>query len=56
MTKAKALFFDIDGTLVSFNTHVIPESAVEALQRAKAAGYYGEWCALCCRQRKVWLS
>ena len=38
MTKAKALFFDIDGTLVSFNTHVIPESAVEALQRAKAAG------------------
>lgn len=38
MTKTKALFFDIDGTLVSFNTHVIPESTVEALQRAKAAG------------------
>ena len=36
--KAKALFFDIDGTLVSFNTHVIPESAIAALQRAKAAG------------------
>ena len=35
MTKAKALFFDIDGTLVSFKTHRIPESAVEALQRAR---------------------
>ncbi|MFC2296569.1 MAG: Cof-type HAD-IIB family hydrolase [Prevotella sp.] len=38
MTKAKALFFDIDGTLVSFKTHRIPESAVEALQRARTAG------------------
>lgn len=34
----KALFFDIDGTLVSFNTHRIPDSTVEALRQAKANG------------------
>ena len=34
----KALFFDIDGTLVSFKTHEIPPSAIEALTAAKAAG------------------
>lgn len=34
----KALFFDIDGTLVSFNTHSIPESTVKALTEAKANG------------------
>ena len=34
----KALFFDIDGTLVSFNTHEIPASTVSALERAKARG------------------
>ena len=34
----KALFFDIDGTLVSFNTHEIPASAVDALEQAKANG------------------
>ena len=34
----KALFFDIDGTLVSFNTHEIPSSAVEAIAAAKAKG------------------
>lgn len=34
----KALFFDIDGTLVSFATHRIPDSAVEALRQAKARG------------------
>lgn len=28
----KAAFFDIDGTLVSFQTHRIPDSAVDALQ------------------------
>ena len=33
-----ALFFDIDGTLVSFCTHRIPESTVEALTQAKANG------------------
>lgn len=34
----KALFFDIDGTLVSFDTHLIPQSAVDALTEAKAGG------------------
>lgn len=34
----KALFFDIDGTLVSFKTHSIPTSTVEALEKAKANG------------------
>ncbi|WP_291530763.1 Cof-type HAD-IIB family hydrolase [Bacteroides sp. UBA939] len=34
----KALFFDIDGTLVSFNTHAIPESTIEAIATAKAKG------------------
>lgn len=33
----KALFFDIDGTLVCFRTHSIPASTIEALERAKAA-------------------
>ena len=38
-TKQKfALFFDIDGTLVSFRTHEIPESTVKALTQAKANG------------------
>ena len=34
----KALFFDIDGTLVSFKTHVIPDSAVKALEKAHNKG------------------
>lgn len=34
----KALFFDIDGTLVSFNTHAIPETTIEAIAAAKAKG------------------
>ena len=33
-----ALFFDIDGTLVSFKTHRVPVSAIEALEKAKAKG------------------
>lgn len=35
----KALFLDIDGTLVSFLTHEVPTSTVEALATAKAAGH-----------------
>ena len=35
----KALFFDIDGTLVSFKTHLIPTSTIEALEAAKAKAY-----------------
>ena len=34
----KALFFDIDGTLVSFQTHAIPTSTIEALTRAHEKG------------------
>lgn len=34
----KAIFFDIDGTLVSFNSHTIPPSTIEALDKLRAAG------------------
>ncbi|KAA6315216.1 putative bifunctional phosphatase/peptidyl-prolyl cis-trans isomerase, partial [termite gut metagenome] len=34
----KALFFDIDGTLVSFNTHTIPQSTIDAIESAKKKG------------------
>lgn len=34
----KAIFFDIDGTLVSFNTHRIPDSTQEAIDILKAKG------------------
>ena len=27
----KAIFFDIDGTLVSFKTHEVPRSTIDAL-------------------------
>lgn len=34
----KALFFDVDGTLVSFKTHSIPTSTIESLKEAKRNG------------------
>ena len=34
----KALFLDIDGTLVGFRTHAIPESTISALHAAKSKG------------------
>lgn len=34
----KAAFFDIDGTLVSFETHAMPASAVETIQRLRSKG------------------
>ena len=34
----KAIFFDIDGTLVSFQTHTIPASTIEALTLAHQQG------------------
>lgn len=34
----KALFFDIDGTLVSFKTHEIPQSTIDAIVRAHQKG------------------
>lgn len=36
---SKALFFDIDGTLVSFATHRIPDSTLEALTLAHQCGH-----------------
>lgn len=36
---SKALFFDIDGTLVSFKTHTIPQSTLDALKKLKANGH-----------------
>ena len=34
----KAIFFDIDGTLVSFQTHAIPESTLKALAELRERG------------------
>ena len=34
----KALFFDIDGTLVSFTTHAVPESTLQAIHQARLNG------------------
>lgn len=34
----KAIFFDIDGTLVSFNTHLIPTSTIEAVHLVREMG------------------
>ena len=35
----KALFFDIDGTLLSEVTHTVPESAKLALKKAREKGH-----------------
>ena len=34
----KAIFFDIDGTLVSFKTHKVPQSAIDAIRRVREKG------------------
>lgn len=34
----KAIFFDVDGTLVSFKTHTIPDSAMQALHTLRERG------------------
>ncbi|NDV79044.1 Cof-type HAD-IIB family hydrolase [Dysgonomonas sp. 511] len=34
----KALFFDIDGTLVSFDTHRMPQSAIDAINKVRESG------------------
>lgn len=36
--KIKAIFFDIDGTLVSFKSHTVPESARRAIVRLREQG------------------
>ena len=38
MNKIKAIFFDIDGTLVSFKTHRVPEENIEALKELRRKG------------------
>lgn len=35
----KALFFDVDGTLIDDKTKVLPQSAVEAIKKAKEKGH-----------------
>ena len=34
----KAAFFDIDGTLTSFTTHVVPQSTIDALRALQSNG------------------
>ncbi|KKX49214.1 hypothetical protein L950_0216745 [Sphingobacterium sp. IITKGP-BTPF85] len=34
----KAVFFDIDGTLLSFDTHKVPASTEKAIQELKSKG------------------
>lgn len=34
----QAIFFDIDGTLISFKTHAIPQSTIDAIKAVKAKG------------------
>ena len=34
----KAVFFDIDGTLVSFDTHKVPQSTLEAIKKLQSKG------------------
>ena len=36
--KIKAVFLDVDGTLLSFNTHKVPESTIEAIKQLQAKG------------------
>ena len=38
MTKIKAIFFDIDGTIRSFKTKTIPENTVNTLKKLKEQG------------------
>lgn len=37
--RKKALFFDVDGTLLSEITHKVPQSALCAIQKARACGH-----------------
>lgn len=38
MKNIKAVFFDVDGTLVSFNTHKIPESTLQSIMKLREKG------------------
>lgn len=39
MKERKIVFFDIDGTLVDGKTHMVPQSAVEAIQKLRQNGH-----------------
>ena len=43
----KAVFFDIDGTLVSFNTHKVPESTMKAFELLHEKGIK----TICCNRK-----
>ena len=34
----RAIFLDVDGTLVSFDTHRVPQSAIDALRQVHNSG------------------
>lgn len=36
--KIKAIFFDIDGTLVSFKTHTVPQETIDAIKELRERG------------------
>ncbi len=38
MTKIKAVFFDVDGTLFSFKDHAEPQSTRQAVRKLRTAG------------------
>ena len=43
MSDRKALFFDVDGTLVSESKNEVPESSIRALKRAMEKGHLVEY-------------
>ncbi|MEG0891716.1 MAG: Cof-type HAD-IIB family hydrolase [Bacteroidales bacterium] len=38
INKIKAVFFDIDGTLVSFKTHTVPQETINAIRQLRKSG------------------
>lgn len=46
----KAVFFDIDGTIISIKKHSIPQSAIDAIARIRAAGVKTFLCTSRARQ------
>lgn len=39
----KAIFFDIDGTLLSMKTHKVPESTKRSLEELRKRGLSSSW-------------
>ena len=44
MKNVEMFYFDVDGTLLDNDTHVIPESTINALNTLKSAGYLVGLC------------